>query len=110
MIDVDGLADRLTAANLRAETFERQYRQACADHAVMRHERDEARTEMERLRTALGDCVTALDSLGDDATEIHVRARLNARTVLNYEQRADPDPGLPTHEDVRGILRDDEKA
>lgn len=38
------------AANLRAETFERQYRQACHDHAGVMD-------EVHRLRAALMECV-----------------------------------------------------
>jgi hypothetical protein len=43
---IERLTRERDEATLRATVFKRQYRQACEDHAVMRHQRDEARAAL----------------------------------------------------------------
>lgn len=79
----------------------------CDDHTcgwddVMR----DAADEIERLRAALTKIAND-DYIPDEWTDHGMVWQSVARRAL--EQRAQLDEGLPTAEDVRGILRDDWK-
>ena len=80
------------------ETQLRSYQHATNVRLEVRQMTGRAADEIKRLRSALNDIARG----GHSSLE---SARHRAEIALNDEQKADPDEGLPTAADVRGILK-----